>query len=168
MKQVTQLTNIGQVLHACARLDIMEGMYSSKIRRAVEEYLEARPDEAAFLRSEFNECGKTRSGVDKTLRAMVEDGVFVRVGYGAYVKAEPIISPITKTAVVVPVVLSGTWAAQLLRKLGVDPQPDSALRAYNEGRSTQVPAWFAFDVGSSRIRRQIGFGKGRLVYERSK
>lgn len=146
----------------------MEGMYVSKIRRAIEKYLEARPDEAAFLRSEFTGCGKTRSGVDKTLRAMVEDGMFVRVGYGAYVKAETIISPITNTPALVPVVLARTWAAQLLRKLGVDPQPDSALRDYNEGRSTQVPAWFAFDVGSSRIRRQIGFGKGLLVYERSR
>ena len=98
---------------------------------------------------------------------MVQDGMFVRVGYGAYVRAEPIISPITKTPATVPVALTKTWAAQLLRKLGVDPQQDSATRAYNEGRSTQVPAWFAFDVGKSRISRQIGFGKGRLVYERS-
>ena len=143
-------------------------MYTSKIRPAIEKYLEDRPDEAVFLRSEFNGCGKTRSGVDKALRAMVRDGELVRVGYGAYVKAETIISPITKTPVVVPVVLTETWGAQLLRKLGVDPQPNSALRAYNEGRSTQVPAWFAFDVGRSRIKRQIGFGKGRLVYERSR
>ncbi len=144
------------------------GMYTSKIRPAIEKYLEDRPDEAAFLRSEFNGLGKTRSGVDKALRAMVEDGKLVRVGYGAYVKAETIISPISKASAIVPVVLTETWGAQLLRKLGIDPQPDSALRAYNGGRSTQVPAWFAFDVGNSRIRRQIGFGKGRLVYERSK
>ncbi len=143
-------------------------MYTSKIRPAIKKYLADRPDEAVFLRFEFNGCGKTRSGVDKALRAMVRDGELVRVGYGAYVKAETIISPITKTPVVVPVVLTETWGAQLLRKLGVDPQPNSALRAYNEGRSTQVPAWFAFDVGRSRIKRQIGFGKGRLVYERSR
>ncbi|MDA8270906.1 MAG: hypothetical protein M0Z39_05815 [Actinomycetota bacterium] len=148
-------------------MDYNSNMYTSKIRSAIEKYLEARPDEAAFLRSEFNGCGKTRSGVDKALRAMVEEGAFVRVGYGAYVKAETIISPITKTPAIVPVVLTRTWAAQLLRKLGADPQPDSSLRAYNEGRSTQVPAWFAFDVGRSRITRQIGFGKGRLVYEKS-
>ena len=143
-------------------------MYTSKIRPAIKKYLADRPDEAVFLRSEFNGCGKTRSGVDKALRAMVKDGELIRVGYGAYVKAETIISPITKAPAVVPVVLTETWGAQLLRKLGVDPQPNSALRAYNEGRSTQVPAWFAFDVGRSRIKRQIEFGKGRLVYERSK
>ncbi len=143
-------------------------MYTSKVRRAIEKYLEDRPDEAAFLRSEFNGCGKTRSGVDKALRAMVEDGTFVRVGYGAFVKAETIVSPITKMPVTVPAALTRTWAAQLLRKLGINPQLDSAWRAYNEGRSTQVPAWLAFDVGKSRITRQIGFGKGRLVYERSR
>ena len=142
-------------------------MYPSKIRKAIEKYLEDRPNEVAFLRSEFDGCGGSRSGVDKTLRSMVEDGKFVRVGYGAYVRAEPIISPITKTPATVPVALTKTWAAQLLRKLGVDPQQDSATREYNEGKSTQVPAWFAFDVGKSRISRKIGFGKGRLVYERS-
>ena len=142
-------------------------MYPPKIRKAIEQYLEDRPDEVAFLRSEFDKCGNSRSGVDKTLRSMVQDGMFVRVGYGAYVRAELIISPITKTPATVPAALTKTWAAQLLRKLGVDPQQDSATRAYNEGRSTQVPAWFAFDVGKSRISRQIGFGKGRLVYERS-
>ncbi|KJE76167.1 hypothetical protein [Ferrimicrobium acidiphilum] len=144
------------------------GMYTSKIRPAIEKYLEDRPNEAAFLRSEFNGLGKTRSGVDKALRAMVKDGKLVRVGYGAYVKAETIISPITGDPIVVPIAFREQWGAQILRKLGVDPKQNSALRAYNENRSTQVPAWFAFDVGNSRIRRQIGFGKGRLVYERSK
>lgn len=155
-------------LQTCALLGYNGNMYTSKIRSAIEKYLEARPDEAAFLRSEFNGCGKTRSGVDKALRAMVEDGAFVRVGYGAYVRAKTIVSPITGEPIVVPTAFREQWAVQLLRKLGVDPQPDSALRAYNEGRSTQVPAWFAFDVGNSRIRRQIGFGKGQLAYERSR
>ena len=143
-------------------------MYSSKIRPAIKKYLKDRPDEAVFLRSEFNGCGKTRSGVDKALRAMVRDGELVRVGYGAYVRAKTIVSPTTGNSIVVPDAFREQWGAQLLRKLGVDPQPNSALRAYNEGRSTQVPAWFAFDVGRSRIKRQIEFGKGRLVYERSR
>ena len=152
----------------CPLGGIINCMYTSKIRPAIEKYLADRPDEAAFVRSEFNGCGKTRSGVDKALRAMVVDGVLVRVGYGAYVKAKTITSAISGLPVVVPSVLTYTWSTQLLRKLGVDPQPDSATRAYNENRSTQVPAWWAFDVGRSRITRQIGFGKGQLIYERSK
>ena len=115
-------------------------MYTSKIRPAIEKYLEDRPDEAVFLRSEFNGCGKTRSGVDKALRAMVRDGELIRVGYGAYVRAKTIISPTTGNSIVVPSAFREQWGVQLLRKLGVDPQPNSALRAYNEGRSTQVPA----------------------------
>ena len=142
-------------------------MYTSQIKGAIEKYLEAHSSEDAFLRSEFSGCGQSRSGVDKALSAMIRDGALVRVGYGAYVKAETFISVITKTPVIAPVVLTETWVVQLLRKLGIDPKPNSALREYNEGRSTQVPVWLAFDVGRSRIRRQIGFGKGRLVYERS-
>ena len=99
---------------------------------------------------------------------MVADDEFVQMGYGAYVRAKTIISAITKTPVTVPAVFWEEWGAQLLRILGVDPKQDSATRAYNENRSTQVPAWFAFEVGRSRISRKLGFGKGRLVYGRSR
>ena len=75
------------LLHTYARLArsyYNGGMYTSKIRPAIEKYLEDRPNEAAFLRSEFNGLGETRSGVDKALRAMVKDGKLVRVGYGVH------------------------------------------------------------------------------------
>lgn len=143
-------------------------MRTSSIKRTVEEYLTSRPDEVAFLRSEFDGCGQSRSGVNKALQTLIRDGKLIKVGYGSYVKAKTIANPSTGDLIVVPSVFREQWGAQMLRKLGVDPKPDSATRAYNENRSTQVPAWFAFDVGSSRIRRKIEFGKGRLVYERSK
>ena len=142
-------------------------MPRSKIREAIRSYMEARLDEAAFLRSEFDGCGETRSGVDKAIRGMVQDGELLRVGYGAYVRARRMISPVTKEPMIGTIVVPEVWAWQTLRKLGVDPQPNSALRDYNEGRSTQIPVWLAFDVGRSRIRRKIRLGKRELIYERS-
>ena len=142
-------------------------MYPSRIRLAIEKYLEDRPDEVVFLRSEFDGCGGSRSGIDKTLRSMVEEGKFLRVGYGAYAKSSKRVSVITGNIVVATDALTETCAAQLLRKLGVDPQQDSATREYNEGKSTQVPAWLAFDVGKARISRRISFGERQLYYERS-
>ncbi|MHB1902639.1 MAG: S-adenosylhomocysteine hydrolase [Ferrimicrobium sp.] len=143
-------------------------MRRSKIREGIRNYMDSRPDEAAFLRSEFEGCGGTRSGVDKAIRGMVQDGELVRVGYGAYVRARRMISPVTKEPMIGAIVVPEVWAWQTLRKLGVDPQPNSALRDYNEGRSTQIPVWLAFDVGRSRIRRKIRLGKRELIYERSR
>ena len=143
-------------------------MYSSKIRPAIKKYLADRPDEAVFLRFEFKGCGKTRSGVDKALRVMVRDGELIRVGYGTYVRAEQRTSVITGEMIKSPVVGPSVWAPQVLRKLGITVRPNSALRAYNEGKTTQVPAWIAFDVGTSRVKRKYRIGNKEIYYETSK
>jgi hypothetical protein len=142
-------------------------MYTSKIRPAIEKYLEDRPDEAAFLRSEFNGLGKTRSGVDKALRAMVKDGKLVRVGYGIYVRSERRVSSITGEVITAKVAPPELWTPQVLRKLGVTVGPSQAMREYNERQTTQVPARYAYDVGNSRIRRRILIGKVPVRYERA-
>ncbi|WP_298210421.1 hypothetical protein [Ferrimicrobium sp.] len=95
------------VLHAMNRLPPIEGKHVA--------------DEAAFLRSEFDGCGETRSGVDKAIRGMVQDGELLRVGYGAYVRARRMISPVTKEPMIGTIVVPEVWAWQTLRKLGVDP-----------------------------------------------
>ncbi|WP_143711995.1 hypothetical protein [Acidimicrobium ferrooxidans] len=56
---------------------------------------------------------------------------------------------------------------EVLAKLGVTWEADSARKAYNEGRTTQVPAWTAVNVGRQRITRRIAFGKRVLQYERT-
>ena len=142
-------------------------MYPSKIRKAIEKYLEDRPDEVAFLRSEFDGCGGSRSGVDKTLRSMVQDGMFVRCGYGVYVRASRRRSTLTGNTITAPSVLPERWVRDALLKLGVNPTTDSATRLYNENRTTQVPAWLAFDVGSSRIKRTLRDRGRTVIYERS-
>lgn len=143
------------------------GMKTSQVRKRIEEYLESRKDEYAFLRSEFAPFSESRSGVDKALRAMVSDGQLVRVGYGVYVRSERRISSITGKEITARLTIPEIWIPQALQKLGVDPKPNSALKDYNEGRSTQVPAWFAYNVGTSRIRRLITVGKKAVVYERA-
>lgn len=142
-------------------------MYASRIRRAIEKYLEDRPDEAAFLRSEFDGCGKSRSGVDKALRAMLEDGIFVSGGYGVYVRASRRRSTLTGNIITAPSVLPERWVRDVLRKLGVDSTTDSVTRSYNENRTTQVPVWLAYDVGASRIERKLRDRGRTVVYERS-
>jgi hypothetical protein len=56
-------------------------------------------------------------------------------------------------------------ARQALTKLGVPWEPTEAERAYNEGRSTQVPVNAVVRV-KSRFSRRLGYHGYTLVVER--
>ena len=133
------------------------------IKAKVLGYLGVRPSEVAFLRSEFNVLARSRSGVDKALRTLVKEGRLVRCGYGVLVRGKynDLAGQVT------PVTWPERYVPEVLRKLGVSPKPNSVLREYNERQTTQVPVWLAYEVGSSRIQRKIGFGKRIVYYERN-
>jgi hypothetical protein len=138
-------------------------MRTSNVKQNILDYLATRPEENAFIRSEFDALSKSRSGVDKALRALVEEGLLVRGGYGVLVRGEYV--PEIQSGA--PLVWPELFVKEALEKLGVDPKPNSAVVEYNSGRTTQVPAWLAFEVGSSRIVRKIGIGKRMVNYERN-
>lgn len=137
-------------------------MKTSKVKQRILDYLSARPDENAFIRSEFNALSKSRSGVDKAIRALVAEGLLVRGGYGVLVRGKVG----TLTGAVIPAVPVDQFSREVLRKLGVSYGPNSALRAYNDDRSTQLPVWLAYEIGGSRIVRKIYSGKRMVNYER--
>ena len=95
-------------------------------------------------------------------RALVEKGVLVRGGHGILVRGK--IGALT--GAVIPVVTVDEFSKEILRKMGVAYGPNSALRAYNEDRSTQIPVWLAYEIGNSRITRKIYSGKRIVNYER--
>lgn len=118
--------------------------------------------DAVFLPREFADLG----GEDQVLRALrrlTKDSRLVRLGYGVYGRAvksrlsgEPMLYS--------PNGFSGA-ARQALDKLGVQWEPTKAERAYNEGRSTQVPVNPVVRV-KGRFRRQLRYGDAELVLER--
>jgi hypothetical protein len=138
-------------------------MRTSAVKQNILDYLAARPDENAFIRSEFDALSKSRSGADKALRALVEEGVLVRGGYGVLVRGmyNDLANKVT------PTVSADMFAREALRKLDIPFGTDSARLAYNRGETTQVPAWLAVNVGKQRIIRKIGYNKRWLNYERS-
>ena len=142
-------------------------MKTPKARQAIEGYLASRPQENAFLCAEFVAAlaPTSYSSIARVLAALVREGVLVKVGYGAYVRA--IVEEDNGERFAYPACSDRVYAREILIKLGVSPQADSATLAYNEKRSTQVPAWLAYNVGRARVVRKIGFGKRRLQYERS-
>jgi len=132
------------------------------LRDKIEERIARKRGDAVFLPREFADLG----GEDQVLRALrrlTEDGRLVRLGYGVYGRA--VKSRLSgKPMLYSPNGFSGA-ARQALDKLGVQWEPTEAERAYNEGRSTQVPVNPVVRV-KGRFRRQLRYGNAELVLER--
>jgi Family of unknown function (DUF6088) len=135
-------------------------------RRTLRERIEARmarkPREDVFLPREFVDLGG-EDQVLRVLRGMVREGQLVRLGYGVYGRA--VVSQLSGEPILYsPNGFAGA-ARQALTKLGVKWEPTEAERAYNEGRSTQVPVNPAVRV-RGRFSRQLRYGNTELVLER--
>jgi len=102
--------------------------------------------------------------IPKSLQAsQVREGRLIRLGYGVYARAEP--SKLTGQPILA--VSDGFVGASraALNKLGVKWEPTEWERAYNEGRSTQVPVNAVVRV-KGRFARQLGYRGNTLVLER--
>lgn len=120
------------------------------LRERVETRIASRRDDV-FLPREFRDLG----GEDQVLRALrdlVREGRLVRLGYGVYGRAE--ISRLSGEPILAARGGFIGAARQALDKLGVGWEPTEPQRAYNEGRSTQVPVNPAVRVKGRFARRQ--------------
>ena len=118
--------------------------------------------EDVFLPREFADLGG-EDQVLRVLRGLAREGRLVRLGYGVYGRA--ITSKLSgKPILYSPNGFAGA-ARQALTKLGVKWEPTEAERAYNEGRSTQVPVNPVVRV-KGRFSRQLRYGNAELVLER--
>ena len=129
------------------------------LRERIETRIARRRGEDVFLPREFADLG----GEDQVLRGLVREGRLVRLGYGVYGRA--VVSELSGEPILYsPNGFAGA-ARQALNKLGVEWEPTEAERAYNEGRSTQVPVNPAVRV-RGRFSRQLRYGNTELVLER--
>ncbi len=132
------------------------------LRQRIEERIARRRGDSVFLTREFTNLG----GEDQVLRALrglVRDGNLVRLGYGVYGRA--VASRLSgRPMLYSPGGFIGA-ARQALDKLGVAWEPTESERAYNEGRSTQVPVNPVVRV-KGRFRRHLRYGNSELVLER--
>jgi hypothetical protein len=108
-------------------------------RKTLRERVEARiarKGDNVFLTREFRDLGG-EDQILRVLRTLVRDKRLVRLGYGVYGRA--FVSRLSSAPVLnSPDGFAGA-ARQALTKLGVKWEPTDAEKAYNEGRSTQVP-----------------------------
>jgi len=131
------------------------------LRERIGERIARRRDDV-FLTREFRDLG----GEDQVLRALrglVRKGRLVRLGYGVYGRAE------TSRLSGEPILAArGGFigaARQALDKLGVPWERTEWERAYNEGRSTQVPVNPAVRV-KGRFARRLKYQDTELRLER--
>ena len=124
-------------------------------------YRIARSKSDVFTRSDFRDLADYDQ-VGRSLRYLVARDGLLKVGYGLYVKAT--ISPLSGR--LVPRVGFSEVTRQALEKLGVERVPSSYERAYNDGRTTQVPTGRVVGV-RDRISRKIGYNGNFVTFERA-
>ena len=131
------------------------------LRQRVEARIARRRDDA-FLTREFLDLGGTRQ-VLRVLRELTEQGKLIRLGYGVYGRAE--ISSLTNQPMLGGYGF-GAVTRQALDKLKVRWEPGRWERAYNEGRTTQVPVNPVVRLVKSRFARRLKYQDTELRIER--
>lgn len=137
-------------------------MPTRTLKQKIEHRIARRRSEDVFLPREFRDL----SGEDQVLRALrrlVAEGRLIRLGYGVYARAAP--SRLTGR----PMIDSANGfvgaSRQALEKLRVRWEPTDSERAYNDGRSTQIPVNPAVKV-KGRFQRRLSDGRTELRLER--
>jgi hypothetical protein len=131
------------------------------LKQRIEARIAKRRDDA-FLTREFRDLAGERQ-VLRALRELTGEGKLIRLGYGAYARAE--ISPLTNQ----PMLAGdgfGSVSREVLDKLKIRWEPTAAERDYNEGRSTQVPMTPRVRLRGSRFSRKLRYKTMELTVER--
>jgi len=101
------------------------------------------------------------SQVTRALKALLDQGVIVRIGTGVYAKTRKS----SVTGALIPAGSLESLVIETLKKLGVTVEAGCAANAYNTGRTMQLPGAFVVNTGRRRISRRISVGGRKMVYE---
>jgi hypothetical protein len=131
---------------------------------SLEERLEKRIKRKrgdVFLREDFSDLGGYDQ-IGRALLGLVRKGRLIRIGQGLYARArrsslDNKLRPENGLATL----------KEALRRLGVETVPTRFERAYNDGRSEQVPTGRVVAIRGKRVRRQIGYDGVFLGFERA-
>ena len=115
----------------------------------------------AVLRKDFDGLGSYRQ-ISRTINKLIKEKKLVKISVGIYAKAY--LSKYSPT----PLIKKGTDTTlrAVLKRLGVAYEPGSAEKAYNEGKTTQVPVRNIVRL-KSRCRRRIGYKNSKLIFEKN-
>jgi hypothetical protein len=131
--------------------DTLEGKITYRVKRS---------RTPVFVRDDFKDIGGYDQ-VGRILRELVKKELLISLGYGTYARSRRS----SVSGAVVPEKPLPELAKELLEKLGVKVVPSSAERAYNSGKSTQVPTGRVIGV-KGRIVRRIGYDGNYITFEK--
>lgn len=133
--------------------------YKNSLKFRVLEYIQQLPGNIV-LRSEITSLASPRQ-ISRCLKDLEALGYLIKIGYGVYAKAS--ISEYLNE----PIIKDGFDVAcrEALEKLGIDWEPSSAVKAYNERLTTQVPVKSLLRL-KSRFRRQLAYGANKFTVEK--
>jgi hypothetical protein len=135
---------------------------SKTLKQRIESRIARTKRVDVFLPRDFADL----SGDDQVLRALrslVREGALMRLGYGVYARA--VRSRLSGRVMVASSNGFSGAALQALTKLGVPWEPSGSTKAYNEGRSTQIPVNPTVKV-KARFTRRLSDGRTELRLER--
>jgi len=116
---------------------------------------------SAVLRKDFDGLGSYRQ-ISRTINKLIEEKKLVKIGTGVYAKAY--LSKYSNT----PLIKNGTDSTlrEALKRLDIDYELGNAEKAYNEGKTTQVPVRNIVRL-KSRCRRRLGYKNSELIFEKN-
>ncbi len=121
-------------------------------------YRVKRNSDSVFLREDFNDIGGYDQ-VGRILRALVNNGDLIKLGYGLYARTKA--SSITGNRI--PEKNLQNLAVEALKKLKVGTVSTELTKEYNSGLSTQVPTGRLIAV-DKRFSRKIGYDGKSISY----
>lgn len=111
------------------------------------------------LHSDFKNLGSYRQ-ISRILNVLIEERRLARISFGIYAKAESsayIEEPILKTSF-------DAVAKEALNRMNIKWDLTAAQKAYNDGKTTQIPVRPGVRL-RSRCRRDFSFGNSSLRHE---
>jgi hypothetical protein len=124
-------------------------------------YRVKRSKTSVFVRDDFEDIGGYDQ-VGRILSGLVKKELLISLGYGTYARSKKS----SVSGAIVPEKTLPELALALLKKLGVETVSSSAERAYNSGKSTQVPTGRVIGV-KGRIVRRIGYNGRYISFEKA-
>jgi hypothetical protein len=122
----------------------------------------SRSKKTVFLREDFKDLG-TYNQVGSALCQLVRTEKIAKLGYGLYAKTQPSVIWKGERFLAAEGGFLGA-SREALDRLGVKWRPSDAEIAYNEGRSTQIPAT-GYVIVQGHFTRKIHFKNLNLPYE---
>ena len=133
----------------------LKGTLESRITYRVK-----RNADSVFLRKDFADIGGYDQ-VGRILRQLVNKGLLIDLGYGVYARTKRS----SVTGKLVPEKPLPELAKEAMKKQGVKTAPTEAEKAYNEGRSTQVPTGRVIGV-NRRVSRKLGYDGKYVTFKK--